>query len=93
MVTVEDLDCSANFLTSSATTAKPFPTSPARAASMLALRAKRLVCSLILSKNFIIFSMPLLSSFNSPTLAFISLVILIDEAIVVFNKVIVSDAS
>ena len=34
-------------LTSLATTAKPFPASPARAASMVALRASRLVCSAI----------------------------------------------
>ena len=35
----------ARFLTSDATTAKPFPASPARAASMVAFRASRLVCS------------------------------------------------
>lgn len=34
--------------TSSATTAKPLPCSPARAASIAALSAKRLVCSAIL---------------------------------------------
>ena len=37
------LDSPASFLTSSATTAKPFPASPALAASIAALRAKRLV--------------------------------------------------
>jgi len=37
----------ANFLTSSATTANPRPASPARAASIAAFRAKRLVCSAI----------------------------------------------
>jgi hypothetical protein len=36
---------SASLRTSSATTAKPLPCSPARAASMAALRARRLVCS------------------------------------------------
>ena len=36
---------SANRRISSATTANPFPASPARAASMVALRANRLVCS------------------------------------------------
>ncbi len=38
---------SANFLTSSATTANPLPASPALAASIAALRAKRLVWSAI----------------------------------------------
>ena len=38
---------SANLRTSSATTANPFPASPALAASIDALRAKRLVCSAI----------------------------------------------
>ena len=37
----------ARSLTSLATTAKPLPASPARAASMVALRASRLVCSAI----------------------------------------------
>ena len=43
------LVCSDNFLTSSATTAKPLPCSPARAASMLALSASKFVSSEILS--------------------------------------------
>jgi hypothetical protein len=40
--------CSANALTSDATTAKPRPASPARVASMVALSAKRLVCPAML---------------------------------------------
>ena len=40
-------DSSASLRTSSATTAKPLPCSPARAASMAAFRASRLVCSAI----------------------------------------------
>ena len=39
--------CSASFLISSATTAKPFPASPALAASMAAFSARRLVCPAI----------------------------------------------
>ena len=39
--------CAARFFTSEATTAKPLPASPARAASMVALRASRLVCAAI----------------------------------------------
>ena len=39
--------CLASSLTSLATTAKPLPASPARAASMVALRASRLVCCAI----------------------------------------------
>jgi len=45
---VEFLLCSANFLISSATTAKPFPASPALAASIAAFKANKLVCSVIL---------------------------------------------
>ena len=47
MVTVEFWDSSANCLISSATTANPLPDSPARAASMLAFRLRRLVCEAI----------------------------------------------
>jgi len=45
--TVEAFDSSASFLISSATTLKPFPASPALAASIAALSARRLVCSVI----------------------------------------------
>lgn len=48
IISVSLLDCSANFLTSSATTANPLPCSPARAASILAFKANRLVCSVML---------------------------------------------
>ena len=41
------MDSSASFLTSSATTAKPLPASPARAASIAAFKARRLVWSAI----------------------------------------------
>ncbi len=41
------LEPSANFLISSATTAKPFPASPALAASIDAFKANRFVCSAI----------------------------------------------
>ena len=37
--------CTASDFTSEATTAKPLPASPARAASMVALSASRLVCA------------------------------------------------
>ena len=43
----DSLDCSASFLISSATTANPLPCSPALAASILAFKAKRLVCEVI----------------------------------------------
>ena len=47
-------DLEARFLTSSATTAKPFPASPARAASMAALSASMLVWNAISSMVLII---------------------------------------
>ena len=46
---VDFLLWSASFLTSSATTAKPLPASPALAASIAALSARRFVCSAIFS--------------------------------------------
>ena len=45
MLPAEVEDSSANFLTSSATTAKPLPDSPARAASIAAFSANRFVYS------------------------------------------------
>lgn len=47
IILVELVDCSASFLISSATTAKPFPFSPALAASIAAFNASKLVCSAI----------------------------------------------
>ncbi|MNZ86565.1 hypothetical protein D3C78_1053870 [compost metagenome] len=51
IASISSVDCwvrLARVRTSSATTAKPRPCSPARAASMAALRASRLVCSAML---------------------------------------------
>jgi len=44
-------DCSASFCISDATTAKPFPASPARAASMLAFKERRFVWDAISEIN------------------------------------------
>ncbi len=58
--------CLASSLTSFATTAKPFPASPARAASIVALSASRLVCAAI----DVIMSMTWpISALDSPSLA------------------------
>ena len=63
----------ANSLTSLATTAKPLPNSPARAASMVALSASKFVCSAMLEITFktLPISMVLL-----PNLDIVSLVLL-----------------
>ncbi|MPM72614.1 hypothetical protein SDC9_119590 [bioreactor metagenome] len=68
---VEFLDCSASFLISSATTAKPLPDSPALAASMDAFKDSKFVCSVIpdiTSDIAVICTILLLTSFtNFPT--------------------------
>ena len=48
ILSLASLDCTANTLTCSATTAKPLPSSPALAASIDAFKASRLVCAVIL---------------------------------------------
>ncbi|CSB89550.1 Uncharacterised protein [Vibrio cholerae] len=67
---ISDVDCvvrCARTRTSSATTAKPRPCSPARAASIAALSAKRLVCSAILRMTSKIEPIWLLILRKSPT--------------------------
>ena len=67
---------SASFLTSSATTAKPLPCSPARAASIAALRASKFVwsaISLIIVMMFLISSLCLITSDVFWDIAFIEL--------------------
>jgi hypothetical protein len=61
----------ARSLTSLATTAKPLPASPARAASMVALRARRLVCSAI--EVMTLMTLPT-SALDSPSFATLALV-------------------
>jgi len=58
----DSLVLSASFLTSSATTANPFPASPALAASIAAFKDSKLVCSEILPINLTIFSISFISS-------------------------------
>ena len=63
-------DSSANFLTSSATTAKPRPASPALAASMAAFRARRFVW---LAMFLIVFTNSDIARTEEPTPAMLSL--------------------
>src|SRR6516162_9427329 len=63
--------CLASSLTSLATTAKPLPASPARAASMVAFRASRFVCWAILVMTLM--TLPI-SALLSPSLATVALV-------------------
>ena len=62
----------ASSLTSLATTAKPLPASPARAASMVALSASRLVCSAMLVITLT--TLPI-SAEDSPSLATVAVVV------------------
>ena len=66
---VDFAERSASFLTSSATTAKPSPCSPALAASIAAFRARRFVCSAISSMTSTILPM---SSALAPSAAIVS---------------------
>ena len=61
----------ANSFTSWATTAKPFPASPARAASMVAFRASRFVCC---ATDVMTLMTSPISLLDSPSLATVSLV-------------------
>ena len=65
MLSVASLDCSASFLTSSATTAKPRPCSPALAASIEAFKLRRLVSSAISVIMLIAFKVSVFFSFKS----------------------------
>ena len=64
--------CLASSLTSLATTAKPLPASPARAASMVAFSASRLVCWAI--EVMTLMTLPI-SALLSPSLATVALVV------------------
>ena len=68
---VDFADCSARLLISSATTAKPFPASPALAASIAAFKASKFVWSAI----------PEIRLLASPILPALSLVLLIRSKI------------
>ncbi len=62
----------ASSFTSLATTAKPLPASPARAASMVALRASKLVCWAIEVMTLITWPISALLSPSLPTVTFVS---------------------
>src|SRR6516165_8143447 len=64
--------CLASSLTSLATTAKPLPASPARAASMVAFRARRFVCWAM--PVITLMTLPI-SALLSPSLATVALVV------------------
>ncbi|BAA29530.1 168aa long hypothetical protein [Pyrococcus horikoshii OT3] len=72
---------SANFLISSATTANPFPASPALAASIAAFNASKLVCSAMLLITFVMFSMFLPMSATPLTVSSIICIILLISSI------------
>ena len=73
----------ASSLTSLATTAKPLPASPARAASIVAFSASRLVCCAI--EVMTLMTLPI-SALLSPSLAMVSLVVSADLTAVVATR-------